>query len=245
MAQEIFERMEQKYLLNTTEYLELIPELVRYMEADAYGKYSVSNVYFDTEDFRLIRESMEKPVYKEKLRLRCYGEPSEDGTVFTEIKKKYDGVVYKRRIPMRLKEAQRYLYGGIKPDLSCSDFIRKQIFSEIDYMKERYDLKPAAFISYDRIAFSGKEDPELRVTFDNNIRARSYDLDLRNGRKGLPLLQKGMILMEVKIPGSMPLWMCRVFEKISRCQTTFSKYGEFYEILSAARENKEGGKICA
>jgi len=98
MAQEIFERVEKKYLLDTADYLNILPELIRFMRADAYGKYTVSNIYFDSPDYSLIRSSFEKPVYKEKLRLRCYGEPGEEKTVFVEIKKKYAGVVFKRRI---------------------------------------------------------------------------------------------------------------------------------------------------
>lgn len=245
MAQEIFERYEKKYLLGTREYAELLRELAPHMTADVYGNYTVSNIYFDTEDFRLVRASLEKPVYKEKLRLRCYGSPAEDGTAFVEIKKKYGGIVYKRRIPLRLKEAERYLYYGLKPDLSGADFVERQIFREIDYLKERLMLRPAARIAYDRTAFSGTEDPELRVTFDRNIVCRDYDLKLGSESGGRQLLADGQVLMEVKVPQGMPLWMCRMLNGVAGCETSFSKYGAWYRVLREEQNKTEGGRICA
>lgn len=231
MAQEIFERCEKKYLLPKEVYFKILPELIRHMEADAYGKYTISNIYFDTDDFELIRTSLEKPVYKEKLRLRCYGTPGEDSTVYAEIKKKFCGVVYKRRVPLKLSEARRALYYGIRPDTDGWSFTEKQILKEISYMKERKNLKPAVFIAYDRIAFAGKEDKELRVTFDNNIRCRTRDLDLASGKRGEQLLEPDTILMEVKIPGAMPLWMAELFRDIAGYQCSFSKYGAYYRKL--------------
>ena len=243
MAQEIFERYEKKYMLPIEAYTRLVPELMKHMTADRYGKYTISNIYFDTDDFRLIRESLEKPVYKEKLRLRLYGDPGEEKTVFAEIKKKYKGVVYKRRIPLTLREARRYLVYGIRPDLDSRRFTERQIFREIDYMKNRYGLKPAVFIAYDRIAFAGTSDPELRVTFDNNIRCRSTELDLSRGKQGTQLLAPGTILMEVKIPGAMPLWMAELFEEITKYEVSFSKYGTYYRMLmEEKKEMKEGGR---
>lgn len=239
MAQEIFERYEKKYMLTMDAYRKLVPELMKHMTADRYGKYTISNIYFDTEDFRLIRESLAKPVYKEKLRLRLYGDAAEDGTVFAEIKKKYKGVVYKRRIPLSLKDARRYLVYGIRPDLDRRPFTERQIFREVDYMKERYGLKPAVFIAYDRIAFAGTDDPELRVTFDNNIRCRRTELDLAKGKHGTQLLAPGTILMEVKIPGAMPLWMAKLFEDITKYEVSFSKYGTYYKRLMEEKTETE------
>ena len=240
MAQEVFERIEKKYLLPEAVFRRLLPELRKHMADDVYGRYTISNIYFDTGQFDLIRASLEKPVYKEKLRLRCYGTPSEDGKVFVEIKKKYKGIVYKRRITLSLMEARRYLIYGIRPDMTGWKFTQQQIFREIDYMKERYGLRPAAFIAYDRIALAGAEDPELRVTFDTNIRCRDSGLDLAEGKQGQQLLPKNTILMEVKIPGAMPLWMAELFEDIIQYQASFSKYGAYYSRLT--EEKERGGK---
>ncbi len=244
MAQEIFKRVEEKWLLPKEEYERLLPELRKHMEEDVYGKYTISNIYYDTKDFRLIRESLEKPVYKEKLRLRLYGDADENGKVFAEIKKKYKGIVYKRRIGMRLKDARRWLNYGIAPAEGnggrAASFTEKQIFREISYMKERYGLRPAVFIAYDRTALAGTEDPELRVTFDTNIRCRTTDTDLASGNQGMQLLPPDTVLMEVKIPGAMPLWMAELFERITPYQQSFSKYGTYYEYLMKAKN--EGGR---
>ena len=258
MAQEIFKRVEEKWLLPRRVYLKLLPELRKHMADDAYGKYSISNIYYDTKDFRLIQESMEKPVYKEKLRLRVYGTADENTTVFAEIKKKYKGIVYKRRIGLPLGEARRWLNYGMVPEFMAREagraqeagreaspakkasFTEKQIFREIDYMKNRYGLRPAAFISYDRTALAGTEDPELRVTFDTNIRCRNTELDLAAGNRGMPLLPPDTVLMEVKIPGAMPLWMAELFENITQYQQSYSKYGTYYAHLM--KEKTEGGR---
>ena len=244
MAQEIFKRVEEKWLLPKEEYRRLLPELRKHMEEDVYGKYTISNIYYDTADFRLIRESLEKPVYKEKLRLRLYGEADENGKVFAEIKKKYKGIVYKRRIGMKLKDARRWLNYGIAPAEGnggrAASFTEKQIFREISYMKDRYGLRPAVFIAYDRTALAGTEDPELRVTFDTNIRCRTTDTDLASGNQGMQLLPPDTVLMEVKIPGAMPLWMAELFERITPYQQSFSKYGTYYEYLM--KEKNKGGR---
>ena len=244
MAQEIFKRVEEKWLLPKEEYERLLPELRKHMEEDVYGKYTISNIYYDTKDFRLIRESLEKPVYKEKLRLRLYGDADENGKVFAEIKKKYKGIVYKRRIGMKLKDARRWLNYGIVPAEGsggkAASFTEKQIFREISYMKDRYGLRPAVFIASDRTALAGTEDPELRVTFDTNIRSRTTDTDLAAGNQGMQLLPPDTVLMEVKIPGAMPLWMAELFERITPYQQSFSKYGTYYEYLMKAKN--EGGR---
>ncbi len=102
-VQNVFRRYENKYLLNDRQLEALKNSLSKYMAQDAHGSYTICNIYFDTDDFLLARRSLEKPKYKEKLRLRSYGVPKGSDQVFAEIKKKYDGVVYKRRAPLRAK----------------------------------------------------------------------------------------------------------------------------------------------
>ena len=166
--QEIFKRIEIKYLLDETTYRRLRERLENIAEVDRYGESSILNIYYDTPDYRLIRTSLEKPDYKEKLRLRSYNIPTKESPAFIEIKKKYDGVVYKRRIDMKYGEALKYLNEGAEAPKDS------QIKREIDYMMSYYQgLKPMMAISYDRIAMFGKEDPELRITFDRNIRYRT------------------------------------------------------------------------
>ena len=220
--QSCFRRCEKKYLLTHTQYQAMRLGMAPYMKPDAYPRYSISNIYYDTEHYDLIRASLEKPVYKEKLRLRSYGVPGGMDPVFAEIKKKFDGVVYKRRVTMELRDAEPWLRGERSGDGS-------QISREIDYFLQLYRPAPKAFIAYDREAYSAADGGELRITFDTRLRARSNDLDLRLGDHGLPLLDGKLYLMEIKIPGAAPLWLARLLSDHRIFPTSFSKYGSFYK----------------
>ena len=221
----VFERREKKYLLSKAQYLALRARLDEFMEVDAFGKSTILNIYYDTPDYHLIRRSIEKPVYKEKLRLRCYGIPEEDGTAFLELKKKMKKVVYKRRVAMPYTQAVRFLK-EMDPK-AC----RSQIERELVYCGKLYkDLAPRMVIAYDRIAMAGKQDPELRITFDTNLRWRDSDLDLRHGGYGRQLLEEGQVLMEVKIQGAMSLELARIFSELAIFPTSFSKYGNAYRV---------------
>ena len=239
MTQEIFKRYEKKYMLTQKQHDALIPVLERQMNADHYGEHTISNIYFDTRDYELVRQSIEKPEYKEKLRLRAYGKATDTSVVYAELKKKFDGVVYKRRIPVPLCQARKYLYYGIRR------IEESQILKEIDYVLNRYDLKPAAFVAYDRAAYYGKGNEELRITFDRNICCRCSGLELKNGVYGTMLLDKNQILMEVKIPGAMPLWMSRLFSGMGLFPVSYSKYGAYYKEYLYHGVFVEGGRICA
>lgn len=241
MSQEVFERYEKKYMLTKDQYCQLLSEMITQICPDIYGKHTICNIYFDTPDYLLIRRSLEKPTYKEKIRLRSYGAAKAGGTVFLELKKKYRGVVYKRRVQMTLEEAEQYLYDGIKPELDS------QIFREIDYAYQLYQAKPAVYLAYDRIAFYGKEDPNLRVTFDMNIRARKTNLHLSEETQGTQLIDADMVLMEIKIPGVMPMWMSRLLSEMKIFPVSFSKYGTYYKnyILPERLRDYKGGFICA
>ena len=221
-VQSCFRRYEKKYLLTRTQYEAMLDGMREHMVPDVYGSYSIGNIYYDTPDYRLIRASLEKPVYKEKLRMRSYGVPGSRDTVFVEIKKKFDGVVYKRRITMEMRDAALYLYGARRGDGS-------QISREIDYFLRLYRPTPKVFIGYDREAYAAADGGELRVTFDTNLRARDSDVDLRLGDHGAPLLPDGLYLMEIKIPGTAPTWLARLLSDHDIFPTSFSKYGAYYK----------------
>lgn len=218
-----FKRYEKKYLLKEEQYQAIRERLKGKAETDSYGLTTICNIYYDTDDFYLIRESLEKPDYKEKFRVRSYGVPDGDSTVFLEIKKKYDGVVYKRRISLSYNEAMNYLGKGIPPEN------KSQIFKEIDWLLNFYKAKPKVFIAYDRIAMYGVQDEELRITFDTAIRSRFEDLDLAMGDSGRLLLPKGNYLMEIKAAGAMPLWLARTLSELEIMPVSFSKYGNVYK----------------
>lgn len=217
-----FERVEKKYFLTPRQYAAFRQSLEPYVRADAYADYTICNLYYDTDDYRLIRASLEKPVYKEKLRVRSYGVPVDDGTVFVELKKKYDGIVYKRRITASPVAAQRMLH-GVRPAGTPS-----QIQKEIEYFQTFYHTAPKVFIAYDRQALQGVENSALRITFDRNLRFRTDRLDLRQGDGGAPILQTDDVLMEIKIPGACPLWLTRLLTEHGARPVSFSKYGEVY-----------------
>lgn len=224
-VQTVFKRYEKKYMLNQSQYEQLTAVINRYMQIDQYGKHTICNIYFDTDDYRLIRTSIEKPKYKEKLRLRSYGIPTLDSKVFLEIKKKFDGIVYKRRISFPLRDAYTYLADGTYSRENT------QIKKEIDYFLSFYHPVPKMYIAYDRIAYFCEEDSNFRITFDSNIRYRKDDLLLEHGDHGDVLLGEDMHLMELKIAGAIPLWLVKTMSELKIYPTSFSKYGTIYKKL--------------
>jgi SPX domain protein involved in polyphosphate accumulation len=236
--QAIFKRYEIKYILTAEQVQELKKLMQNYMEADKYGNSTICNIYFDTPDFLLVRRSIEKPVYKEKFRIRSYGISSPDGTVFCELKKKCHSVVYKRRIEMTENQAQNYF---VKREGEPNS----QIGREIEFCFNRYKgLAPRVFLSYERQAFYSNTDGDFRMTFDKNIIWRDYDLSLCKGVYGNKILQDNQVLLEVKTVSSLPLWLVKFLSanKIYKC--SFSKYGEAYNQMIKGK-TLQGGVNCA
>ena len=221
-----FERYEKKYRITKAQQRLIIEKMKPYMQADKFGKYTICNIYYDTRDWQLIRSSIEKPVYKEKLRVRSYGTPNADGKVFVEVKKKYDGVVYKRRITMPARQTGQFLSGN-----SAAGY--GQIGREIGWFSSFYGAEPKVFIAYVRLAFAGTDDPELRITFDTNLRWRDTELDLTLGDGGELIIPADEVIMEIKIPRAAPLWLSRLLSEVGAFPSSFSKYGTCYknEIL--------------
>lgn len=229
--QMIFQRYEFKYLLDSRQLQTVLAAMEPYMVPDEYSHSSIRNLYLDTPDFRLIRRSLEKPVYKEKLRVRSYGRADAAAPVFVELKKKYCSVVYKRRISMPQHRALECV-AGTEP------WPNSQIGAELAYATDFYkSLRPAVFLSYERDSFRGVEDADFRVTFDREIRYRREELTLDSDTWGVPILSPGQVLMELKVAGGLPLWMAHVLSEQGIFKTSFSKYGTAYEniLLSGQR----------
>ena len=223
-----FKRYELKYLLNKKEKEEILLAMKPHMKLDDYGRTVIRNIYFDTENFRLIRRSLEKPVYKEKLRIRSYKPVQITDPVFVEIKKKYKSVVYKRRLLLPEKTVMESFRTG-EPLPVCS-----QIGDEIQYFREYYkNLQPSVFLSYEREAFHSLDGSDFRVTFDENILYRRNDISLGSEIYGHPLLGKQQTLMEIKTSGGIPLWMSETLTKHHLYKTSFSKYGSAYQRMLA------------
>ena len=233
MAIEVFNRHESKFLIDRSIYKEIENRLLQYMELDEYNKthelYTISNIYFDTKENHLIRNSLSKPKYKEKLRLRAYGVPTGDEKVYLEVKKKVCGVVNKRRTKLKLMEAYDFVATGKKPDIK--DYMNRQVLNEIEYILKIYDLEPKLYLAYDRKAFFCKENRDLRITFDSNVRTRRYDLKLENGDYGEKQLEKEKLIMEIKAENNMPLWLSNMLSENKVYRTSYSKYGKEYETL--------------
>lgn len=243
MAIEVFNRYENKYILDDAAFHRFYNRLFDYMELDEYNKehpyYSISNLYFDTKDDALIRKSLSKPKYKEKLRLRAYGVPQKDEKVYLELKKKVFGLVNKRRTALRLQEACDFVRTGIEPDLK--PYTNKQVIQEIQYFLQRYVLEPKVYLAYERKALFSIDNRDLRITFDTNIRSRRYDLQLEDGDYGEALLEPGRWLMEVKAEKTIPLWLSKMLSEHQMYRTSFSKYGNEYKKYIRTVKTRQGG----
>lgn len=225
-VQTVFKRYELKYLLTTEQKETVLDVLQQYMKLDRYGRTTIRNLYYDTDNYLLVRRSIEKPAYKEKLRIRSYSRVMPESPVFVELKKKYAGVVYKRRLALPDREAMAWLSGEKYSGRPT------QISNEIDYFAKLYGtLCPKVFLSYEREAYYSGDGSDFRVTFDDTILCRQEDLSLASEAYGTPVLPEGMVLMEIKCSGGIPLWMTTVLSKEKIYKTAFSKYGTAYKKL--------------
>jgi hypothetical protein len=225
-----FQRHEQKYLLNAFQYHTLLRVLEEFAHPDEYGLSTVYSIYYDTGNFEIARKALEKSTYKEKLRLRSYGIPRPGDLVYLELKKKFDGVTYKRRIPLPFDGMEKCLDLG--PDLTGQNYV----FDEIKWFLQYYKPIPQFLISYNRLAFRGREHTALRITFDTHIRGRAGDLDFSQGPGGQTLLDEDTYLMEVKTGQSIPLFLTARLTELRIFPLSFSKYRRALENLFTVRE---------
>ncbi len=241
MAIEVFNRREIKYMLTDEDKDALLQIIGQYMDSDPYNKdgkpYSICNLYLDTTSDELIRKSLEKPAFKEKIRLRSYGTVGLDATVFLESKKKFDGVVNKRRTNFMLADAYKYFEDGTIPN-NPGVKMNQQVMKEIDYIMKFYKLQPRVFISYDRLAFFEKNNSDFRLTIDRNIQTRRTDLRLDSPVYGTQLLPEGKWLMEAKAFKAFPLWFVHFLSSRKIFSSSFSKYGEEYRHYLAGVSNE-------
>lgn len=224
--QAVFKRYELKYMLASEQKEKILEAMAPYMQLDKYGRTIIRNIYFDTANYRLVRHSIEKPAYKEKLRIRSYGQADAGSAVFVELKKKYKNVVYKRRVSLPEEKAMKW----VSRERHCN--INTQISKEIDYFLDYYEtIHPVVFLSYERDAFYSIDGSDFRVTFDDAILCRQEELSLESKVYGMPILPEGMILMEIKCSGGIPLWMAHVLSEEHIYKTSYSKYGTAYQTI--------------
>ena len=244
MFQLTFKRYEIKYLLTNEQRERLRVLMERYMVPDEWGPSTVCNVYYDTSSHLLVRRSAEHPDYKEKVRVRCYDEQNPGDPVFVELKKKYDGVVYKRRCTMDAQRAQALLAGRGEP--------QTQIERELDFTCRRYGgLEPSFFIAYDREAFYAADDHEFRMTFDRRVRSRTRDLSLTRPGDAEQFLDDDLNLLEVKAGGAVPMWLVEFFSGEGIRKVSFSKVGMAWqrelarELEASRREPRRPGATAS
>ena len=249
LAIEIFNRYENKYLIDNKTFIEITKILEEHMVPDKYNPihqdpvtnqitydyYTISNIYYDTNDDYLIRKSISHPVYKEKLRLRGYGVPNIDDIVFLEIKKKFKKIVNKRRTKILLSDAYSMI-SDPEHTPKYTSYTNNQVLNEINCFLQKYELIPKVYIAYDRLAFFAKNDNDLRISFDKNIRTRHDNLLLEYGDSGELLIPPEQRLMEIKVHGAIPLWLSGILSDFSVYKNSFSKYGTEY-IRKNARTN--------
>ena len=216
-----FKRYEYKFILSAAQYTAIFKAVKRHTAADAYGNYLVQNIFFDTDNWSVIRASIEQPVYKEKLRLRCYGIPDIQSTMFLELKKKFEGIVYKRRISLPMQDLKIIAAREIT---AVND---SQIGRELDFYLKTHPVYERAHISYKREAFAGENS--LRITFDTNIRFRIDSLDYKQPQGGHEILPEELTLMEIKTSAGIPIWLTQALSKNEIFPTSFSKYGMGYK----------------
>ncbi|WP_041138652.1 polyphosphate polymerase domain-containing protein [Beduini massiliensis] len=219
----VFARVEKKYVLDEEMYHLLMNEIKDHIQLDQYGKHTICNLYFDNDHDELARSNFQKPIYKEKLRLRSYGVPQINSLVFLEMKKKYKGIVYKRRISLTLDEVEMFIQG------KCP--IKDQIEKEIQYFIQFYHPYPKIYLAYERCAYYGIDEPELRMTFDENIRSRQKDLFLEYGDDGQLLFNEQRYLLEIKTVDAYPTWLIQALNKLGIYPASFSKYNNVYKSL--------------
>ena len=236
-----FKRYEKKYLLTAEGYARVMERMADYIEPDEYPRGTVCSIYYDRDDFRLIRHSIDAPIYKEKLRVRSYDPDGPDCEAFVELKKKYKGIVYKRRVVMTARQAEAWLSGAAEPPEDS------QMAREIQWFLHENEPQPRVMIACDRSSWRARENPELRITFDERIRWRETDLCFSAGSGGELLLPDGEVLMELKIPGAAPLWLAHLLSEEGFFPTSFSKYGVCYKnhlLQEYMQEYVKGEMIC-
>ncbi|MCR5636108.1 MAG: polyphosphate polymerase domain-containing protein [Clostridiales bacterium] len=228
----VMKRYELKYVLSEEQTAFLKEGIKGDMRPDSYGLTTITSLYYDTPDHRLIRESLDKPDFKEKIRLRSYGQATVSSPVFLELKRKAYGIVYKRRVQSTVLLAERFFDG------ESYTGNESQIQREITNFIGNYNnLRPSCIIIYDRTAYF-EPDGDLRLTIDENPRYRMDDLDLTSSLSGIPLLNEGGSILEIKVQDAIPLWLSALLSKGRIYKNSFSKYGEAYrrELLAAANQ---------
>ena len=253
MDEKIFSRIEKKYLITKTQQDALLSQIRQHMQEDQYFQAEIYNIYFDTDNFDLTIQSIDHPIFKEKLRARSYGGYDK---VFLEIKTKIRGIAYrhdlldpddlmpdnnigyKRRVLITRQDFKELTCGSNTAEALAGKDVEKgsdlQIAREVDYLLKHFNLKPQILLHYDRESYSGEGN--LRITFDTNLSYRTKNLDFTNNPSDQTFFKSDKnIIMEIKAMGAMPLWLVRTLSAEHIYPEHFSKIGKIYELIRKER----------
>ena len=223
----VFDRIEKKYIIDEKQMAIILKEIKKYTHHSKYHKSTIYNIYFDTDNYDLIVQSIEKPEFKEKLRARSY---ENYDRVFLEIKTKLRGkdanLGFKRRVLISTKDYDKFIKGK-KTAVELAG--ETQIAKEVDYLMSHFNLSPKILLYYDRTSYEG--DDNLRITFDENLRYRTKSLKFKQNKRDKVYFKNKSIIMEIKANGVMPLWLVHILSGTKVYPTSFSKIGKVYENL--------------
>lgn len=236
MDNKVFDRIEKKYLISKAQKRVLLKKIKKQMKKDTYFKSEVLNLYFDTDNYDLIIQSIEQPDFKEKVRARSYGGYDR---VFLEIKTKLrakndENTGYKRRVMITHDDFDEFVRHNLtleelaRRDIETKDDV--QIAREVDYLVKKMDLKPKILVVYDRESYKG--DDGLRITFDENLRYRDDNLSLFLEKSDkIYFKNNDSLIMEIKANGTFPLWLVKLLSENRIYPQRFSKVGSIYTKL--------------
>ncbi|HFI0254452.1 TPA: polyphosphate polymerase domain-containing protein [Streptococcus suis] len=228
IVQKQFKRKETKYIVDKETFALLEKDLQRHMVSDEFATSTITNIYFDNEDFDMIQDSIAKKNGREKIRMRIYdAQPSASSQAFLEIKKKENKIGYKYRLTSNPLSVTNYIEKGVV-DKTITD---EMVTSELEILRERYGtIKPKMYIYYDRVSYKGIEDKKIRLTIDKNLLYRDYHVSATDGKFGEALLDPNKVIMEIKVPEQLPDWLLDLLEKYQLEKQSFSKYGNAYKL---------------
>lgn len=237
MALLSFKRVERKYIVTASQKEALLKILKEHMDLDKFcvndATYKIQNIYYDTDDDILIKKSIQKPKYKEKLRARKYVGTKK---IFLEIKKKANGIVGKRRITLNQEELDDFVLRGIPP--KREKFIDNQVIKEIEYLLSLYKVTPKVYISYERLALFDRIDPELRITFDDRIHCKRHNVVFDEEDYEVDILEPGIYILEIKTVNNYPLWLVKALSSLKIYRRSFSKYGTEFKKYYLEQEEE-------
>jgi len=240
-----FQRYEIKYWLTEERYFDVRDEIQRYMELDPYchdrphHAYPIWSLYLDTFDFATFEERLDGLIFRQKYRLRTYGadKPFEDALtdpLFVEIKKKQNKVILKDRSLIKVREALDLLdHASGNPFMQTLPLAQKKTMERFVFFQNHLSLGPQIAVKYEREAYFGENDRNVRVTFDRNLCAKESRAlaEMYTETKNWFHHRNPQIIFEIKVYDAMPQWLVNILRRFQLRSEPISKYCESVEMV--------------